>query len=65
MKQSKFSGSDREIRGKILRLVLAKKKVSVGEIESMIPQSTERVRKIAAALTKEGFIKERADTLLI
>lgn len=50
-KQSSFSGSDRELRGKIVRLSLAGKKVAW----HILDESPERVRKILTALRKEGF----------
>lgn len=49
-KQSKFFGSDRELRGQILRLVLAKKKLS------SLPHPKPRVAKILGDLMREGFI---------
>jgi A/G-specific adenine glycosylase len=47
-KQSPFSGSDRKLRGEILRLALSGKKIDVSGV---------RIRRIAAVLEKEGFIK--------
>jgi A/G-specific adenine glycosylase len=64
-KQSKFSGSDREVRGKILRLVLVKKKISIGELECAISQPKERIQKIAVALAKEGFMQKKAGVFSI
>jgi A/G-specific adenine glycosylase len=54
-KQSRFAGSDRELRGKILRLALAHKKISVQEIVARIPEPQKRIQKIMQALEKEGF----------
>jgi A/G-specific adenine glycosylase len=47
-KQSPFAGSDRKLRGEILRLVLSGKKINM---------RNPRVKKIASILEKEGFIK--------
>ena len=62
-RQAKFSGSDREIRGKILRLVLAHKKMSVENLKYAIPQSRERITKVLMALSREGFLKKRGDVI--
>ncbi len=50
-KQSKFAGSDRQLRGKILRLVLANKKVST----KILGEDPERIKKIVEDLKKDGF----------
>jgi A/G-specific adenine glycosylase len=55
-KQSKFAGSDRELRGKILRLLLAKKKNPQRPLFSILPQSRARISKITSDLKREGFI---------
>jgi A/G-specific adenine glycosylase len=48
-RQSKFAGSNREIRGKILREVLAKKKMSVMGLD----------KKVVFQLVREGFIVKK------
>lgn len=61
-KQSKFAGSDREIRGKILRELMARttskaaKKMSESSIIERLAESPARVTKILQALAREGFI---------
>lgn len=50
-KQSKFKGSDREIRGRILRNTLAKKK-TLSEISNEDPK---RIQRILSDLKKDGF----------
>lgn len=50
-KQSKFSGSDRQLRGEILRLALAGKKWS----PKILSEKSERIQKIVAGLRKDGF----------
>jgi A/G-specific adenine glycosylase len=63
VRQPKFSGSDREIRGKILRLVLARKKIKMDELADIIPQPKDRIMKIVVALSREGFLKKRSNTI--
>lgn len=64
-KQSKFEGSDRQIRGKILDLLLETKKISKEKLFHRLSSSTpigdpelERYQKILGDLEKEGFIKQ-------
>ncbi len=55
-KQSKFIGSDRELRGKVLRFLLAERKASLSQIAQKFDESPNRVKKIGNALLKEGFL---------
>lgn len=50
-KQSKFKGSDRELRGKILRLLLSGKTIN----SKLLGEKTGRIKKIIAGLRKDGF----------
>jgi A/G-specific adenine glycosylase len=63
-KQSKFTGSDREIRGNILRLVLARKKMSMENLEKAIPRPRKRIVKIVNVLSREGFLKKKGNVVL-
>jgi A/G-specific adenine glycosylase len=56
VKQSKFEGSDRQLRGRILKIVLRGKKVSRQKIAKQLGEKMERVEKIYKNLIKEGFI---------
>jgi A/G-specific adenine glycosylase len=61
-KQSKFEGSDRQLRGKILGVLLAAKKhaVSLEKLAALLAGLThdrERVELVAANLEKEGFVR--------
>ena len=58
-KQSRFSGSDRELRGKILRFLLQRKKVSREALVKETKKPAVRVRKIIAALERERFIERK------
>jgi len=62
-KQSRFSGSDRQIRGEILRLLFASN-LSHSELrEALAPyeQDDERVERILRGLITEGFVKFQKD----
>lgn len=54
-KQSKFEGSDRQIRGALIRLLIAKQAVTVPELTQVSPD-TQRVLRIIQDLLKEGFV---------
>jgi A/G-specific adenine glycosylase len=55
-RQSAFEGSDREIRGWILKSLLSGKKVTENTIMDHFPGNPPRIRRIIAALEREGFI---------
>ena len=54
-RQSKFAGSDREIRGKIVREMLAKKRISTAALLRSFGTENERAKKIFSQLVREGF----------
>jgi A/G-specific adenine glycosylase len=56
--QSKFKGSDREIRGAILKLFQAHKKISQNSAYALFPKEKVRVIKILNLLEKEGMLKK-------
>jgi len=62
-KQGKFEGSDRQLRGKILDLLLQNKKLSIQELVKILKEKNVRVEKIVQGLVKEGFIKNRKDLI--
>lgn len=57
--QPRFSGSDRELRGKILQCSLKKKKISFGALAKETNEPTARIQAIAQALKRERFINIR------
>ena len=63
VRQSKFAGSDRELRGKMLRLLLARKKISVASLADHFPASKARISSVSRALIREGFAVERGNYL--
>ena len=56
-KQSRFEGSDRQIRGKTLRLLLSQKKSSLKKMNLELQIDPERFKKILQGLVEEGFIR--------
>ena len=58
-KQAPFEGSDRKIRGTLLKIFLKKQYPDENEILGCVAADPHRVRKILGDLEKEGFIKRR------
>jgi A/G-specific adenine glycosylase len=57
-KQAPFEGSDRRIRGLILKLLIEKSPSREKAILDCVQEEPARVRRILAALEKEGFIRK-------
>jgi A/G-specific adenine glycosylase len=55
-RQAPFAGSDRKIRGTILKTLMGKTSLTEADIITNIGSETERTKKILSALVKEGFI---------
>ncbi len=64
-RQSPFRGSDRQVRGAVLRVLLRKKTVSATALAEMLGESQERVEKVLVGLKNEGFVSARADGVSI
>jgi len=64
-RQSKFVGSDREIRGMILRSLVTNPQQDEKELVRSISVSQERVQKVIDRLADEGFITRNGTTLMI
>lgn len=54
--QSKFEGSDRQIRGRILKILINEKKLQKDKIAEEIGRNSKRVYKQLTKLVTEGFI---------
>lgn len=57
-KQSTFKGSDREIRGKILEILLRDQKVSLIKLYKELGKEKKRYEGILKDLEREGFLKQ-------
>jgi A/G-specific adenine glycosylase len=62
-KQSAFEGSDREIRGWILKSLLSNKGITDTTILGHFPGDPARIRRIVAALEHEGFIFQEGNQI--
>jgi len=63
--QSPFAGSRRELRGKILRLLLARKKITVRSLIGGVNTPESAVHDALASLRREGFIGIKGNYLCI
>jgi A/G-specific adenine glycosylase len=64
-KQSKFVGSDREIRGRILKAFVANPRQDLYALIANIPHEPERIKRIIDNLVIEGFLSMDCETLSI
>ena len=65
-KQAPFKGSNREIRGKILKLILKHKRITESELmRSLKNLKQKKIRAVLNQLEKEGFIKVNNSTIRI
>ncbi len=69
-KQSKFHGSHRQYRGRVLKVLLEKKKVSVDQLGSLIKEGYTDVekdwlQKLLDELVKEGFVIIENDSVIL
>lgn len=58
-RQSRFGGSDRELRGKILKILLQKSPATFKMLCLVTGEGSFRIRKLCDALAVEGFIRKR------
>jgi len=59
-KQAAFEGSDRKIRGHILRLLLAEKQLTIKDLAGKCREDPARIARILDGLEAEGFIARTA-----
>ena len=64
-KQKPFKGSNREIRGKVLKMVLKRKEVSKQSIYDEFTPKKDRIDGVIKQLEKEGFIKVETDKIKV
>jgi len=64
-KQTPFKGSDREIRGLILKLILKCNQVLKSELVEKLKVNRNKLDKILVQLQKEGFIKIQGESIMV
>jgi A/G-specific adenine glycosylase len=63
--QSRFEGSDRQIRGAVLRLLLGSDGMTVRALQKQLDVEAERFTRILAGMVKDGFIQKTGRTFII
>jgi A/G-specific adenine glycosylase len=61
VKQAPFAGSDRRVRGMVLKYLIGNTPAREKTIVQHVSEKPEQVRRILAALEKEGFIRKEKD----
>jgi A/G-specific adenine glycosylase len=64
-KQSKFEGSDRQIRGKILDVLLEKNTISKATLFSLLGEEKQRYEAIVSDLEREEFLKKNKNRITL
>lgn len=57
-RQAAFEGSDRKIRGRILKILLERRRMTRKEIHASLAEDTRRVDQLIHSLIEEGFITQ-------
>lgn len=65
VKQKKFVGSDRQVRGKIVAMLIQKKSLTARTVAQQMNEPLERIEKIFAQLEKEGFVRRKGKVFSI
>lgn len=64
-KQSAFKGSDREVRGMIIRLVSHQRKVTVQELKRRVGRTQQEISRMTERLAKEGLIAIKKGNIML
>ena len=64
-KQSPFKGSNREIRGKILKILTKESFIQESNLSKKLQLNRNRLRSILQQLEQEGFIKRNGNKISI
>jgi A/G-specific adenine glycosylase len=63
--QAPFKGSDRQIRGLILKILLRTTSLGIDELIRAVKDSPERTKRLVHSLVQEGFLTRTGETLRI
>ncbi len=64
-KQSKFKGSHRELRARVLHVIAQKKKISMKNIATAIHKKETEVQSVVKELVRDGFVKRNKSLVCI
>jgi A/G-specific adenine glycosylase len=65
VRQSAFAGSDRELRGKIIKLLLKRPGLELSELVQVTGEESGRVQNIIGILEQEGFLTSSGDSVKV
>ncbi len=60
-RQAPFAGSDRQVRGAILRALLAQADLTLAGLAGVVGQDRERTARLAEELRREGFLRQEGE----
>jgi len=63
--QSRFEGSDRQIRGAVLRLLLGSNEMTARAMQKQLDVETERFERILGGMVQDGFIQKTGGKFII
>jgi A/G-specific adenine glycosylase len=64
-RQASFEGSDRKIRGAILKALVGRTSMTEGALTTLIGAEKERIEKLLSTLVKEGFMVKKGEVYYI
>jgi A/G-specific adenine glycosylase len=64
-RQSRFEGSHRQVRGKVLKEIISQPSISEASIAEKMNKPPEKIREVLMELQKEGFIKKQGKEFII
>ncbi len=64
-RQSPFENSNRQVRGKILKVLVAESRLTVAQIVKKVAMAAERVKDNLVQMEKEGFIRKKGRAFVI
>lgn len=64
-KQKKFKGSSRQLRGKVLKLILKKSDIKIKELYKELNFDKKRIDKVISQLEKEGFLTRKEENITV
>jgi A/G-specific adenine glycosylase len=64
-KQSRFEGSHRQLRGRILRALLEKKALSETALNKLLAERLERTKRAIGELHKEGMVRKKENVIYL
>jgi A/G-specific adenine glycosylase len=65
VRQSRFEGSQRQVRGAVLSALVNGRPATAAELERIVSDPEGRVRQVAAALCREGLVEKKGQTYRI